>query len=371
MKKLIHTVLITIIGASVYSCGGGGKEAITVEGDTLTHVADLLTMVDYGDYIVADVRNPWADSTSLLARYVLASRNYNGALPKGTEVRVPIGRSVVYSGVYGGAIVELGAIDAITGVADGQYFKQASIAERIKSGRITDVGNSQSPSVECIVDLDPEAIIMSPYQNMEMGAVEKLGIPVVQFVDYMESDPLGRAEWIKLLGVLYGQKEKSDSIYKAVTEEYNERKALAETDGSHPVVLVEQPMSGGAWDVPAGGSYMARLIKDAGGLYPWADTDGAGSLKLDAAAVLDRAVEADVWIIRSYGPLTLESLGANNPLSSHIKAFRNGNVWICDTSVSPLFDEFPFHPERLLKDYMQMIVPNADSPVLTYFNRAE
>lgn len=371
MKKLIHTVLIVIFLSPAYSCGGGGEDAITVEGDTLTHIADLLRMVDYGDYIVADVRNPWADSTSLLARYVLAPRDYKGALPEGTEVRVPIERSVVYSGVYGGAIVELGAIDAISGVADGQYFKQASIAERIRSGRITDVGNSQSPSVEGVVDLDPEAIIMSPYQNMEMGAVEKLGIPIIQFVDYMESDPLGRAEWIKLIGVLYGQMGKSDSIYNAVTEEYNERKALAGTDGLHPVVLVEQPMSGGTWDVPAGESYMAQLIKDAGGLYPWAGTSGAGSLKLDAAAVLDRASDADVWIIRSYGPLTLESLGANNPLSSHIRAFRKGNVWICDTSVSPLFDEFPFHPERLLNDYMQMIVPDADSPVLTYFKRAE
>ncbi len=371
MKKLIYAILVAASLTAVCSCGGGSKNAIGSEGDTLTHVADLLTMVDYGDYIVADVRNPWADSTALLARYVLVPRDYDGPMPEGTQVRVPLERSVVYSGVYGGAIVELGAIDAITGVADGQYFKQASIAERIKSGRITDVGNSQSPSVESIVDQDPGAIIMSPYQNMEMGAVEKLGIPIVQFVDYMESEPLGRAEWIKLLGVLYGQKEKSDSIYNAVTEEYNERKARAKTDGRNPVVLAEQPMSGGAWDVAAGGSYMARLIKDAGGAYPWADTKGAGSLKLDAAAVLDKAADADVWIIRSYGPLSLESLGANNPLSSHFKAFKTGNVWICDTSVSPLFDEFPFHPERLLNDYMLMIAPGESSPALTYFERAE
>ncbi len=94
-------------------------------------------------------------------------------------------------------------------------------------------------------------------------------------------------------------------------------------------------MSSGEWNVPAGGSYMARMLSDAGGRYPWSMTEGAGSLKLDAAAVLDKAEMADFWLIRSFGPMTLAGLKESNPLNGHFKAVGDGGVYVCDTSVSP------------------------------------
>lgn len=373
MSVLKTSIIICAVTISAFfgSCRHKGAEAIG-SGDTLTSQASLLTIIDKGDYTVADIRNPWAsNSGTLLERYLLVPHDYSGDLPEGTVVRVPLKSSIVYSGVYAGAIDELGAADAITGVADGQYFGTRSVIEGLRSGRITDVGNSMSPSVERIVDLEPGAIILSPYQDMEMGAVEKLGIPVIKFVDYMESTPLGRAEWIRLLGLLYGNHVASDSIYSQVSKEYIS--LCQETDNTvvRPIVITEQPMPGGSWDVPAGGSYMAKMLADAGADYPWAETAGGGSLKLDAPAVLDRAADADYWLIRSYGPLSLKSLGSGNPLSTHFKAFKNGTVYICDTSVVPLFDEFPFHPERLLREYITIFHPEISAADLHYYHRAE
>lgn len=372
MKRIFFNMFLAVAAvASVMSCSRTKGSDPSREGDTLTAESQLLSLVDYGDYLIADVRNPWVDSLPLLERYVLVGRDFTGDLPEGTVVRVPLESSVVYSSVHGGAVNELGAIASIKGVADGQYFMNADIAGRIRDGRIADVGNSMSPSVEMIVELDPDAILLSPFQNKESGAVTKLGVPVMQLVDYMEATPLGRAEWIKLLGALYGQRERADSIYAAVLGDYRRLSdSVASVAGEGPVVLTEQPMSSGEWNVPAGGSYMARMLSDAGGRYPWSMTEGAGSLKLDAAAVLDKAEMADFWLIRSFGPMTLAGLKESNPLNGHFKAVGDGGVYVCDTSVSPLFDEFPFHPERLLRDYAIIFHPALfPGERLRYFNQ--
>lgn len=358
---------------SLYACTGAARPT-PATGDTLTHESQLITIIDMGPYAVADIRNPWAlpgSADTLLQRYILTPHDFNGPLPDGTVVRVPVTRSVVYSGVHGGAIDELGRISAISGVADAQYFTNPGIRAAINSGTITDIGNSMSPSVERIIDLNPEAILLSPMENDRTGIVEKLGIPVIQCVDYMESTPLGRAEWIKLLGILYGAAEEADSIYQNVADHYSDLWMRGALLSNRPTVLTEQPYNG-TWNLPAGNSYMAHMLADAGCLYPWGHTDGAGSLKLDLAAVLDRAGNADFWLIRSYGDLTLAQLRQNIPLAPEFKAFKDGNVYICDTSTSPLFDEFPFHPEKLLHDYINIFHPGIlVDPELHYFHRAQ
>ncbi len=320
-------------------------------GDTLTINAQLLTLVDFGDYAVADVKNPW-DGDSLLVRYVLVKRDYKGDLPKGVVVSMPLRSSVIYSGVHGGVIDELGAVDAITGVTEGQYFSTASIREGLDEGSVVDVGNSASPSVEKIVELSPDAIILSAMQNQDLGVVTKMGIPLVQCADHAEPTPLGRAEWIKLFGYLYGAYSQADSIYNAVCADYNALKQTTSAVNHRPKVLTEQSLNGGVWYVPAGGSYMAQMLTDAGAYYPWASSEGTGSLTLDVASVFDTASDADFWLIRNFGALPLEALGRNNAMNTRFKAFANGGVYVCNTTESPLFDEFPFHPERLLRDYI-------------------
>ncbi|MCM1293623.1 MAG: ABC transporter substrate-binding protein [Bacteroides sp.] len=373
MKKFTTIACFGMIWMMMTGCGSGSNRRLD-GGDTLTTEASLLTMVDYGDYIVADVSDPWSPekSSAHSTRYVLVGRDYQGDIPEGIVVRVPVDRSVVFSGVYAGAIDELGRGDAIVGVADGQYFGTKSVVEGLKSGRIRDVGNSMSPSVEAIVDLDAGMVMMSPFENQDLTVVEMSGVPLVKMVDYMENTPLGRAEWIKLIGALYGRRAEADSTFATVKHTYNSMAAQAKSSVQHPVVLTEQPLSGGSWDVPAGNSYMARMLADAGAMYPWADSDEAGSLKLDAAAVFDKAQNADFWLIRSYGPLTRQGLAQGNALSSRFKAFGDGNVYVCDTSVSSLFDEFPFHPERLLGDYIAIFHPESGKGNnMKYYRRIE
>ncbi|MCM1348474.1 MAG: ABC transporter substrate-binding protein [Firmicutes bacterium] len=373
MKKLMLILvpaLLALAACTGKQSGTGGHAAAA--GDTLTTRSRLLRLVKHPLYTVAEVTNPW-DTTRLLGRYVLAAADVPAdslpVSPVSTVVRTPLKTSLVYSGVHAGAVDELGRLGAITAVTDAQYFNNPRIRAAIAAGRIRDVGSAMSPSVERIVEINPGAILLSPYENSGHGAIEALQIPIIEMADYMESTPLGRAEWIKLLGELYGEAERADSIFRAVEQTYNSLAARVK-DAERPMVITEQSLSG-VWAMPGGGSYMARMLADAGATYPWAADRSAGSIELSPAAVLDKAHDAEFWFIRSYGPLTLQNLADNNAVNSSFAAFRKDNVFVCNTAESALFEEFPFHPELLLADFITALHPGLSDRPLRYYCRAE
>lgn len=360
-------LLILVLTAS---CGGASHAKIE-GGDTLTHSARLLTLVDHGTYSVADVTDPW-DTTRLMSRYVLVPRDAKlpDNLPEGVVVRTPLQRSLVYSGVHGGAIDELGAVDAIAGVTEGQYFNNQQIVQRLSAGKIVDVGNAQSPTVEKIVNLQPDAILLSPYQNAGDGVVGELGVPIIRMADYMEATPLARAEWVKFLGLLYGNPEGSDAIFAKTQRRYGELREMALRRTERPTIVTEQVIDG-VWYVPGGASYHAALMRDAGGTYLWGDDRSSGSLQLDFAKVFDRAHDADVWLMRSYQEMTLDALKASYPLNAQMEAFKRGDVYNANTSAVTLFDDFPFHPDTILRDYIIILHPSLSLGQPTYFKRVK
>ncbi len=375
-RHSVVAILSTLILLGGFGCGRNNNKSVNAEitGDTLTHESSLLSIVDCGEYTVADVVNPW-DTATLLQRYVLIPRGKNvnkQSLPHGTVVEVPLSSSLVYSSVHSSVIKEIGSIDAVTGVCDAGYYKIPEIVAGIASGTIVDAGSSMSPSVEKIVSLDPDAILTSPFQNAGHGAIGQLGIPIVECADYMETTPLGRAEWIKLFGELYGCRAVADSIYRSVAGRYEELKQSVESIESSPMVISEMVLDG-VWYMPGGHSYMARLFKDAGTSYPWNDDTSTGSLQLDFATVYERAHDADFWLIKTFGnDLTLKELQSSYPLHARMSAFGNGGVYACNTSSTTFFEDFPFHPDILLREYINIFHPGTiTDSTLIYFKQVK
>ena len=63
--------------------------------------------------------------------------------------------------------------------------------------------------------------MLSPYESSGgYGQLGKLGIPLIECADYMETSPLGRAEWMKFYGILIWKKALADSLFSAVKKEY-------------------------------------------------------------------------------------------------------------------------------------------------------
>ena len=333
--------------------------------------AKLLSITHNKGYTKVEIINPW-DTTKLLQTYLLVPRDSElpKDLPKGTVVRTPIQNVLVYSSVHSSLMHELGCFDVVKGVTDAQYFNDTDITSGISSGEITDCGSSMAPTIERVIEMEADAVWLSPYQDATYGQVAKLGVPIIECADYLETTPLGRAEWVRFYGELLGCPDKADSLYNAVRETYTSLKEQISSDRtfSRPKVLTEMVISG-VWNVPGGHSYMARLIADAGGDYPWADNESTGSLSLDFNQVLAIAQDADVWLVKSFMVHSLKDLEGVFKLNTSFKAFGNRQVYVCDTNSSHLFDRFPFHPNVLLREYHNIFTGRDNE--LVFFERLE
>ncbi len=339
-----------------------GVENMASAPDTLTRHASLLTLADHGGYVSADIANPWK-SGEYLARYVLVPRD--SAMPEGlakgvVALRVPLERAAVFSSVHTSALAELGAMDALAAVADGSYFAaDDTVATLLKSGAVTDCGSSMSPSVEKLVASRAEAVLLSPMETGNVVVSDKIPVREVYMADYMENSPISRAEWILFLGELFGKREQARAIFTDVIDRYADLVFKKGSSAVKPPKVLTETETSGVWYVPAGESYMARMLADAGAEYPWASTKGTGSLSLDMAKVIAAASDADVWIMRTYGyDVSPQSLRSANPLNAGFKAFKSGNVYGCNSAERPIFNDIAFHPERILADYVAIFHPD-------------
>ena len=159
------------------------------------------------------------------------------------------------------------------------------------------MGEATAPNVEMMIDKGAELVIVSPFQNSGYGPVEKLGIPIIEGADYMESLPLGRTEWIRFYGMLFGKEALADSIFRQTEKSYLDLKQLVTADMPRPTVISEKKF-GASWFMPAGDSYIANMYADAGADYVFKELPGAGSTPLAFETVLDRAIHADMWLIK-------------------------------------------------------------------------
>ena len=355
MFKRIAYSLISIV--LLVSCSKSDQSAQNDEQSNEITTASLLKIAHCDGYTRVDVVNPWVEG-KMLQTYILVPRNAElpTPLPTGTLVRTPLERTLVYSSVHAGAIKELGKVDAVKGVCDAEYYKMPEIVRGLENGSIINAGSAISPTVEKIVALSPEAIIVSPYQNARYGAVASLGISIIECADYLETAPLGRAEWIKLFGELFGETALADSIFAEVEQKYETLRLAASKADNKPSVLSES-ITSGVWFVPGGKSYMAQMFADAGASYPWHGNTEVGSIQLDFSQVLATARDADFWLIKSSTIKNYSDLQKAYELNAEFAAFKNRKVWVCNTTATNLFEEFPFHPDRLLHDFVVIFHP--------------
>lgn len=343
------------------SCGSGGASSFRQAGDTLAmRWADNLVMVEHPGFTEVTMINPW-DTTKVLERLLLVDRDsmVPDSMPDGTLVRTPLRNVVTQSGLYAALLEELGGIDAVAGICGVNFVTMPSIKERIEAGKIADCGNDMSPNVEQIVMVSPDALFLSPYEGIDIDSkLTALGIPIIPLADYMETSPLGRAEWMRLYGRLTGHGTEADSLFNVIASEYTRMSRLAHDTPTRPAVLMDRVYSG-LWDVPGKYSTTGCLIEDAGGTNIFGDRMTKAVSRLSPEEVLFKAHDADVWLIR-YGmssPLTMKELGNENKLHRQIKAYRDGKVFGCNTFDVDYYGEIPFHPHRLLGDMIRILHP--------------
>lgn len=326
-----------------------------------------------GDCWVAAVVSP-VDTTQNLGVYIFPDTDDAQQIPDIPNAKVlpPSKRKriLLYTSVYSSVLKELNSQQLIKAIGDAEYFTDRDLLDRIESGEIADVGSLQEPAAEKIIAAKPDMIIVSHYDGADFSKLEKLGIPIIYVRESSELTPIGKAEWIKLFGIIAGKKDMADTIFKKANTEYQVLKEKVSGIAKKPKVMAET-MYEGTWYVAGGKSYAATLIQDAGGNYIWSDDESSGSLPKGFEAMLDRAADADIWLIKWMGDLTLNDLEAQDSRYMLFKPAKSNGVWSVNTFAVPFYDETPFHPELILKDYISIFHPEvfADSVTPRYFKR--
>ena len=369
--------LLILLGFAFWmvACTPSGKQTSSKEALSSDRIqyAQGFTVQRFDTYTMVEVRDPW-DSTRLLQRYLLVDRTKSvpGGLPKGTIVKVPVKDIVVYTSVHAAIIDQLHEINKVIGVCEPRYMDTPAIQEGIQAGRIADLGEATSPNIEKMIEIGAELVIASPFQNSSYGPVEKIGIPIIEGADYMEAFPLGRTEWIRFYGLLFGKEEMADSIFKETEQAYLSLKNLTVNIDKRPTVLSEKKF-GSSWyipagplsalyhygNIPAGDSYMAHLFEDAGADYMFKDLPGAGSTPLAFETVFDKAIHADIWLVKynQSSEMTYNDLRSEYTPYENFDAFKKQRIYTCNTGIVPYYEEFPLHPEYLLKDLIWIFHP--------------
>ena len=400
-------LLWALLALAITSCQGGKTGAGDGDGgDTVKmKYAQLLTIVKHdgehaeydGEYAEVTIANPWKEGT-LLHRYILVPKGEEGnktvarlAMQRSAgarcvtdTVRTPVENSAVFTSPHCQLLYELGCGQAIRGVCDLDYInipdvkkRAASAGNHGSSSAIADCGSSMAPDIERIIALKPEAILVSPFENSGgYGKLDKLHIPLIEVADYMETSPLGRAEWMKFYGMLFEKSDakdskteissskagifqsKADSLFAKIEKEYLNLKAAARKLPAGLSVLTERK-TGSVWYVPGGQSTIGILLKDANARYIFSEDQHSGSLAMSPEQILAKAKNIDVWAFKYFEgkPLSRSQLLQEYAGYKSLAAFGSSRIYQVDTSCEPYFEITSFHPEVLLREFILLSHP--------------
>lgn len=253
----------------------------------------------YNNYKVIWVLNPWRDAEETF-EYVLVQRGT--PIPEGYDdaqvVEVPIGSIATMFTTYLPYLDKLGLQEQLVGIGSITYVSAEAVREMFDDGKLAEIGSGSGVNVEVVLDLNPDLVMTYGVGNPEYDAHPKLleaGVKVAMNAEYMETSPLGRAEWIKFMAMFFNREADAEAILGEIAQQYEALAAETLDVAEKPTAFTGAPWED-TWYMPGGNSYVAKFLADAGADYLWADDDSTGPIPLDFESVYEQAADADYWL---------------------------------------------------------------------------
>ena len=322
-----------------------GLVCIACQPTASTSTSDSATGFDIdirGDSIAVTIYSPWQKGLVLSTTYCQQSTtNYE--------------RIICTSATHIGFIHELGMKDKVVGASRPDRIYNLMEEERL---RIVDIGDDFQPNIEALLLCKPDLVIISSYVEGDAlpQQIQAFGIPVIYCNEWTETTPLARAEWIRVFGAVLGCLPKADSVFASVKDAYELSKVDSLTFNDRSL------MSGmswrGTWYVPAGGTFMGKLFKDAGAAYRYANNPATSSIPLNIEQVIQEFADADVWV--GADVRTFAELKAMDAKHTWFQAYQTGQVYhylkrSLPSGANDFWESGVVHPERILQDMQKVL----------------
>lgn len=311
---------------------------------------------EYG--LLLEIQATWSDKPE---RYILQNNDderYDDS-KFFQKINIPMSRIIALSSTQWAPLLEIGKPDAVLGISEASFVNDSLMKLLLKTGKVSEVLKNGQLDFEKTVSLRPDIVLYSPDPTGASDQLKRTGLQLLPWPDYLENSPLGRAEWIRVLGWLTGQEEITEKLFEDTEKEYLKLKSLIHDSLSRPTIMADKAFND-QWYVPGGRSYMATIFKDAGADYVWSDNQATGSVSLDIETIISQAADADFWRIAhaSDSPYSYEKLRQENEIYAAFKAFQKHQIIFCNTSKSAYFETSQFRPHVVLADFIAILHPD-------------
>jgi len=283
--------------------------------------------------------------------------------PRAQVIPIPVQTMIALSSTHIGFADFAGVADRITGLGNYRYVNAPIVRENIRTHKTAEVGLDENINNELVISMHPG--LLMAMSNPEANAAKfkvltDAGIPVIIVAEWLENTPLGKAEWVKLIGALTNREALVDKKFDSVVKTYDSLTQLSRQTKTHPHAIIGMPFKG-TWFLPAGDSYMAHFIEDAGGGYNWASTKTTGSLPLNFESVAPEALTAQYWLNIGY-VTTKQDILAKDPRYASFQSFKMGNLYNFDKRTNDLgsndyWESGVVNPQVVLADMISILHP--------------
>lgn len=261
-----------------------------------------------------------------------------------------ISLSATVVGMY--AILEQQSL--IKGISSIDYVYDSKVKSLFNQQKIAAFGDETTNSIEKIISSKANTILYSGYGDEfpNQKKLEALNFIVLPIYDWKEIHPLGKAEWIKVIGALTGKMDEANEFFDKVVKEYNELKKLTASIENRPT-CISGNLIGDSWYTPASESYVAHLMKDAGANYRYATTKGQVTLEFSIEQILKDNEETEFWINPGYD--SKAKIEKFNPHVKHLKCYQN--TYCYSPNMSKFWEQSAVAPHHVLSDLIHLFHP--------------
>ncbi|MEQ8683802.1 MAG: ABC transporter substrate-binding protein [Imperialibacter sp.] len=370
-------LFISFLAGLTFSCQQKKTETAADNPTQLSYIkyASGLVITQHSGWTEVVVKQPWKGAGKAI-KYALVDKEVNAGAPfDGYKiVEVPLSKVAATSTTHLPHFSAIGEETSLKGFANADYVYSKVFRSRLESGELVEIGDGAGVNFESCLNLKPEALFTFSMGN-DRSTDERLelaGIDMLYNADYLETTPLGRAEWIKFTAAFFDKLDEADSIFSVIEKNYLELKTEAQKAEAKPTVLTGV-VYGDTWFLPGGKNYGAAFFEDAGGSYLWKETDENGWLELSFESVFEKGLKADYWIgVASF--TTLQEMKAQESRYGLFSAWKNGAVYNYDNQLNKkggnnYLEEGYSRPDIVLADLIHIMHPGLLPDHKLYFYR--
>jgi len=334
-----------------------------VEGSNIEY-AQNFDIQYFEHYKLLTVRNSARKSGDSL-QYILLEKN--APKPKGFQehqiIRTPVQGVICLSATQISIIDELEKVETIIGVSDKNYVMNPKVQQQLQTGKTLEFGQENTLNEELILSTKPDVILMSSGVQNSLPILEKMqktGVKILINADWLETTPLGRAEWLKLYGILYNIEKKANLKFSKIEKNYKQLKYKI-GNISRPTVITNVPYKG-TWYMAGGKSYVAHFLADAGANYVGRENTEIGSIPTDFETIYKMGLDADFWI--NLGTIESKEMLLNQDKRlADFKAFQQNNLYnytarLDKNKLNEYFANSIINPDKVLADLIAIFHPH-------------